>query len=399
MQSFHCAVDRAIKICGADILNQKNTFLNVVEDLVPYHEADHKFLKKTYDSDLGSMLKKAYDSADQAEQYYNDILTYLLEETGLNEKKAAQFVSYFSFLTNGKQSSDSDGKNQNKADTDRANGTDSTGEKGTEVKKLKRRIMDALSQKEAEKAAGLFEESEQLLINDKSYYMICTAIGARCLDVDPKKARVLLMRAANRGKYPRAMALLGYMHYYGKGVIADYVTAFDFFSDGAELGDGNCMKGLGKMYEKGDHVQMDLKKALYWYDEAAKHGEKISDQQYNALLEKIQKTKSIGRVMFTVLNKDTEKQVMYFDIGEEIPGKRFSEHLSNAPVFKLLYNEKTKQVGIRNLSDYEWKIVRIVQGDRVSCPFGKVVPIEPGDMIKIIDRVVQLNVIKVEKEN
>ena len=101
-----------------------------------------------------------------------------------------------------------------------------------------------------------------------------------------------------------------------------------------------------------------------------------------------------SRVLFRVLNKDSEKKDLYINIGEEIRGRRFSNCLSEEPILKLLFNKSTRQVGIKNMSDFNWNVVKANKISQV-CQPNKVVPIEQGDMIKIINRVVQLNVISV----
>ena len=68
------------------------------------------------------------------------------------------------------------------------------------------------------------------------------------------------------------------------------------------------------------------------------------------------------------------------------------------PVLKLLYNSTTNEIGIKNLSSFDWIIVK-TNNNYLPCQPNKIVPIEQGDMIRIINRVVQLNVLKIEREN
>ncbi|MDZ4738848.1 MAG: tetratricopeptide repeat protein, partial [Alphaproteobacteria bacterium] len=52
----------------------------------------------------------------------------------------------------------------------------------------------------------------------------------------------------------------------------DYATAFRNFLPLAQAGDANAQDGLGLMYEKGQGVTQNYKKAVKWYRLAAKKG-------------------------------------------------------------------------------------------------------------------------------
>ena len=57
--------------------------------------------------------------------------------------------------------------------------------------------------------------------------------------------------------------------YYNKG---DYKNAFKLYQKAANQGDGNSQYNLGIMYDDGDGVIQDDKKAVYWYKKAANQG-------------------------------------------------------------------------------------------------------------------------------
>lgn len=425
MQSFQAAVMRAINIGGPNILENKHLFLNIIEDLVPYHENDYKFLKKTFDMDIGSMLKAAFASDGQEEQYYNDVLIYLLEEVGLSEKKANQFMSYFAFLKEGTVVGGQlaqNGSNSNKMGT-----LDSSNNVRDSVHSIEKRIEDDLEKGNVSRARELFEQSEGILISSEYYSYICLLIGESLEEIEPSNAMIYLSKAATKGN-SRAMFLLGYMYengegvpidlakaasyykaaadngnrsaqhnlgcfyYLGNGLNKNYQFAFEYFLKAAQQGKADSMKNVGVMYELGQHVAQNYQKALEWYKKARENGDCDAGEYYRLLEKKLMNSKKDRRVLFRVLNKDAEKKDLYINVGEEIRGRSFSEHLSAEPIFKLLYNENTKQVGIKNMSDFEWNIVKMNNSSHICLP-NKVVAIETGDMIKIINRVVQLNVI------
>ena len=428
MRSFQEAIMRAIKIGGTGILEDKHLFLNIIEDLVPYHKNDFNYLKKTFDTDLGYMLKAAIEFDGQKKQYYNDILNYLLEEVGLSEKKAYQFLDYFVFLKNDfhdsiqyKQNNDNGQNNLITKISDNIN--------NDLLNSIEEKIEECIKKGDVTSAVETFESSEKLMISSESYSHICTIIGESLEEIDPKKAMFFLDKAAKKGA-GRAMFLLGYMYengegvtadsgkaayyyksaadngnrsaqhnlgcfyYFGNGVKKDYQFAFEYFSKAAQQGKADSMKNIGVMYELGQYVDQDYNKAMEWYKKAGEYGDRDANEYYRILEKKIKNSTRKIRVLFRVLNKDAEKKDLYINVGEDIRGRSFSEHLSAEPIFKLLYNENTRQVGIKNISDHEWNIVKFNNSSQICMP-NKVVPIEKGDMIRIINRVVQLNVLNI----
>lgn len=434
MQSFQNAVARAISLCGSNIFENKRLFVNVIEDLVPYHESDYKFLKKTFDMDLGYMLKAAYESAGQKEQYFNDILNYLYEEVGLSEKKAFQFIDYFAFL---KDKSNSSTYNKIDIVDHKMSESSDLADRENIVRKLscisvhdiEKRIVDELKKGNISSVVKIFENNEQVLIPTESYSYLSFLIGEALEDSNPQNALLYLSKSATKGN-DRAMFLLGYMYENGEGTIADlskatyyyklaadkghrgaqhnlgcfyyfgnsvnrdYKNAYEYFFKAAQQGKAESMKNIGVMYELGQYVDQDYKKALEWYTKASENGDYEASEYYRILEKNLVTNSQTSRVLFRVLNKDSEKKDLYINIGEEIRGRRFSNYLSEEPILKLLFNKSTRQVGIKNMSDFDWNVVKANKISQV-CQPNKVVPIEQGDMIKIINRVVQLNVISV----
>ena len=66
---------------------------------------------------------------------------------------------------------------------------------------------------------------------------------------------------------------LGFMHYYGTGVLKDYKEALKWYSKAAEQGTTLAQFSLGNMYVKGEGVLKDYKKAAKWYKKAAEQGD------------------------------------------------------------------------------------------------------------------------------
>jgi peptidoglycan hydrolase-like protein with peptidoglycan-binding domain len=73
---------------------------------------------------------------------------------------------------------------------------------------------------------------------------------------------------AARNDDRRAQYVVGWMHYYGKGVARDYETAFKWYREAALQGDPRAMTFLGLMYRKGLGVARNPERALAWYERA-----------------------------------------------------------------------------------------------------------------------------------
>jgi TPR repeat protein len=65
---------------------------------------------------------------------------------------------------------------------------------------------------------------------------------------------------------------LGVLYQVGDGVKQDVKKAFDYFSSAANLGFARAMSNLGDMYMAGDGVPADGEKALMWYNRAIENG-------------------------------------------------------------------------------------------------------------------------------
>ena len=75
------------------------------------------------------------------------------------------------------------------------------------------------------------------------------------------------LRAA-RNADRRAQYVVGWMHYYGKGVARDYEAAFKWYREAALQGDPRAMTFLGLMYRKGLGVARNPDRAIAWYERA-----------------------------------------------------------------------------------------------------------------------------------
>jgi TPR repeat protein len=98
------------------------------------------------------------------------------------------------------------------------------------------------------------------------------AAGAPGLAKDPAAARKWFDRARFVG-HVRACLVLGDIYYYGRGAPRDLAQAFQYYKQGAVLGDAPAQQALAEMYSAGEAPGgRDLKLAAAWHNEAAKIG-------------------------------------------------------------------------------------------------------------------------------
>jgi peptidoglycan hydrolase-like protein with peptidoglycan-binding domain len=93
-----------------------------------------------------------------------------------------------------------------------------------------------------------------------------------------KNAYDWCLRAA-RNADRRAQYVVGWMHYYGKGVARDYEAAFKWYREAALQGDPRAMTFLGLMYRKGLGVARNPDRAIAWYERAVETREQREGQE------------------------------------------------------------------------------------------------------------------------
>lgn len=86
------------------------------------------------------------------------------------------------------------------------------------------------------------------------------ALAFRCFELAVKKGN------------SSALAYLGWMYFYGKGIGKDVCSALNCYRKAAELGDPFAQNILGYVYLKGIAVAKDSALARYWYQKSAEGG-------------------------------------------------------------------------------------------------------------------------------
>ncbi len=88
---------------------------------------------------------------------------------------------------------------------------------------------------------------------------------------DFSNALSVYREAANAG-HPRAMAVIGNLYRYGKGVTQDASEAVKWYGQAAAHGNRAAQFSLGSMYEEGEGVSKDVVKAAQLYELSARQG-------------------------------------------------------------------------------------------------------------------------------
>ena len=93
----------------------------------------------------------------------------------------------------------------------------------------------------------------------------------------------MLKKEAERGM-EESQCSLAMIYLKGRGdVRQDYAQAMRWFFKAAKQGDAEAQYQLGRMYELGLGVKVNLKEAMIWYRKAAKQGHKLAEDVYRRL--------------------------------------------------------------------------------------------------------------------
>ena len=95
---------------------------------------------------------------------------------------------------------------------------------------------------------------------------------------------------------PKAQCNLGWIYYYGKGVLQDYRIAVQWYTKSAINGNSTAQFYLGNCNYKGEGVKKDLDKAIELYTKSAKQGNKKAQE----MLERI-KHDTISMILSTLI--------------------------------------------------------------------------------------------------
>ena|SRR6266542_1399538 len=66
----------------------------------------------------------------------------------------------------------------------------------------------------------------------------------------------------------------------GTDIAKDETKAFEYYKKSAEKGHDMNQSVLGCLYKNGEGTEKDLEKNIYWYNEAAKNGNKLAQYIY-----------------------------------------------------------------------------------------------------------------------
>ena len=106
--------------------------------------------------------------------------------------------------------------------------------------------------------------------------------GDRGLEKDMDEAVRWYQIAANRGNV-LAMGRLAWLYSTGTGVPQDATFAFQYFLKAAQGGNAACMMNTAILYARGEGTPHNAHEALYWAEQAKKHGAPQAEQLINAI--------------------------------------------------------------------------------------------------------------------
>ena len=79
------------------------------------------------------------------------------------------------------------------------------------------------------------------------------------------------------------MGRLAWLYSTGTGVPQDSAFAFQYFLKAAQGGNAACMMNTAILYARGEGTPHNAHEALYWAEQAKKHGAPQAEQLINAI--------------------------------------------------------------------------------------------------------------------
>ncbi|WP_008296172.1 tetratricopeptide repeat protein [Congregibacter litoralis] len=106
------------------------------------------------------------------------------------------------------------------------------------------------------------------------------------ISTDPatQSEAIAMLRKAADGDHSQAQSLMGDLYFQGRGVVQDFVQAFDWYSKAANQGHAEAMYGLGKMSRSGWGRPVSLVDAYVWLNLASARGESRAVQARQEVL-------------------------------------------------------------------------------------------------------------------
>lgn len=134
---------------------------------------------------------------------------------------------------------------------------------------------------------AVMQEAKNGLVGSQFLLGVLYSTGAESdvIEPNPHKAREWYEKAAQQG-HPAAQYLLGSIYETGQFVDRDIKKAVMWYEKAANNGITNAQFRMGEFYEKGLGVEQDIEKAIAWYKKAATQ----NNLEAQAKLKKLQKT-------------------------------------------------------------------------------------------------------------
>lgn len=245
---------------GIDFFKNSMKINGLLADLFPNKGKERNAIKIALEKGIGSQIVQLYYEEDERIKLIriNQMKQVLLEDAWLSES-AADFVMN-TLIT----ASDM---------------VDNHTIKNEELKESENSIQDQIV--ELMEKARKYEEAEKF-DDAVSFYKDASILGdieaayriAQIFSQDELRLSESIewyIIAAERG-HNKAQNNLGYMYEHGEGVNKDLKKALYWYEKSAMSGNRNAQHNLAFFYYKGAGTLVNYKKAFYWYSKAAKQG-------------------------------------------------------------------------------------------------------------------------------
>lgn len=96
MEITQKAIVKAILLYGTSVLNKKDIFCTLLDDMIPEQDENLQFIKIIYTDEIGHILSEVSQASyNDKERYYHEIDDYLQSQCGLAEPMRKTFIDLF----------------------------------------------------------------------------------------------------------------------------------------------------------------------------------------------------------------------------------------------------------------------------------------------------------------
>ena len=96
MKKIHKAIEKIVRMYGADVLCDKEVLCAMLDDMIPVQAESCHLVRMIYNDEIGHILREAAQASySEKDKVYQKLDLYLKEQSGLHEERREEFIRIF----------------------------------------------------------------------------------------------------------------------------------------------------------------------------------------------------------------------------------------------------------------------------------------------------------------